>query len=231
MQYPGEYGKDFVFVFRKTGAFFHSAVYGVMVKGDTWEDHYARRARREKWPARSVYKLEEMDRRYKLIPPGARLLDLGCSPGSWSQYALEKAGPRGHVVGVDLAVPTDLRSENFHFIQADILSLDPYSLLRETGTRDLVISDLAPGTTGVRSADASRSAELVRSALVIARVVLRSGGHFLCKVFEGEEIQDLRRELSESFEKVRSIRPKAVRKGSREIYLLATTLRPGDSPS
>ncbi|MFO7783351.1 MAG: RlmE family RNA methyltransferase [Thermodesulfobacteriota bacterium] len=202
-----------------------------MAKVNTWDDHYARRARKEKWPARSVYKLEEIDRRFKLIPPGARLLDLGCSPGSWTQYALKKTGPRGHVVGVDLNVPGLPQVDNFRFIQADILSLDPDRLLHEIGERDLVISDLAPGTTGVKSSDAARSAELVRSALVIARILLRPGGHFLCKVFEGEDIQDLRREIAESFEKVRSIRPKAVRKGSREIYLLATSLRQHESLS
>lgn len=196
-----------------------------MAKVNTWDDHYARRAREEKWQARSVYKLEEIDRRFKLIPPGARLLDLGCSPGSWAQYALKKTGPRGHVVGVDLNIPGLPQVDNFRFIQADILSLDPDRLLHEIGQRDLVISDLAPGTTGIKSSDAARSAELVRSALGLACVLLKPGGHFLCKVFEGEDFQDLRREITESFEKIRSIRPKAVRKGSREIYLLATDMR------
>jgi 23S rRNA (uridine2552-2'-O)-methyltransferase len=196
-----------------------------MKRGNTWDDHYARRARKEKWQARSVYKLEEIDRRFKLIPPGARLLDLGCSPGSWSLYALKRAGPGGDVAGVDLNAPVGLQAENFRFIQADILTLDPLRLLDETGERDLVMSDLAPSTTGIRSADAARSAELARSAHVIARVVLRPGGNFLCKVFEGEDVQDLRKELGGSFSKVRSVRPRAVRKGSREFYLVAAGLR------
>jgi 23S rRNA (uridine2552-2'-O)-methyltransferase len=200
-----------------------------MGKADTWNDHYARRARSEKWLARSVYKLEEIDRKVRLISTGARVLDLGCTPGSWSQYALQKTGPRGHVVGVDLAEPERLTAPNFHFIPGDVREIDPERLLEEIGPRDLVISDLAPRTTGVKSADARRSAELVRSALGIARVLLRPGGRFLCKVFEGEEVQELRRELSRAFGKVRSIRPKAVRKGSREIYLLAEQHRKGDS--
>ena len=199
-----------------------------MGKADTWNDHYARRARSEKWLARSVYKLEEIDRKVRLIPPGARILDLGCTPGSWSQYALRKTGPRGHVVGVDLAVPERLSAPSFQFIRGDVREIDPKRLLEEAGPRDLVISDLAPKTTGVKSADASRSAELVRAALGIARVLLRPGGGFLCKVFEGEEVQDLRQELSQAFTKVRSIRPKAVRKGSREIYLLAENHREND---
>jgi 23S rRNA (uridine2552-2'-O)-methyltransferase len=202
-----------------------------MGKGDTWDDHYARRARSEKWLARSVYKLEEIDRKFRLLPPGARILDLGCTPGSWSQYALGKTGPRGHVIGVDLARPERLSAPNFAFIQGDVREIDPERLLAEIGPRDLVISDLAPKTTGVKSADASRSAELVRSALDIARVLLRPGGRFLCKVFEGEEVQELRQELSRAFGKVRTIRPKAVRKGSREIYLLAEQRRKsGDGP-
>ncbi len=200
-----------------------------MTKADTWNDHYARRARREKWLARSVYKLEEIDRKHRLIPPGARLLDLGCSPGSWTQYALKKAGPRGHVVGVDLSVPERLSAPNFRFIHGDVQDLDPLLLLEDVGVRDLVISDLAPKTTGVKTADAGRSAELVRAALGVARVLLRPEGHFLCKVFEGAEVQDLRRELARSFRKVAFIRPKAVRKGSREIYLLALRRRKEDS--
>lgn len=199
-----------------------------MGKADTWNDHYARRARSEKWLARSVYKLEEIDRKHRLISPGTRILDLGCTPGSWSQYALEKTGPRGHVVGVDLTVPERLSAANFHFIRGDVREIEPERLLEEAGPRDLVISDLAPKTTGVKSADASRSAELVRSALGIVRVLLRPGGRFLCKVFEGEEVRDLRQELSQAFTKVRSIRPKAVRKGSREIYLLAVNHREND---
>lgn len=192
-----------------------------MGTGNPWDDHYARRAKREKWLARSVYKLEEIDRKFRLIRPGARILDLGCSPGSWVQYALKQAGPRGDVAGVDLTVPERLSAPNFRAIQADVLSLDPDRLLERVGPRDVVISDLAPKTTGVKSADATRSAELVRAALGIARALLKPEGHFLCKVFEGQEVQELRREFSRYFQRIRGVRPKAVRKGSREMYLLA----------
>jgi len=192
-----------------------------MATANPWDDHYARRAKREKWLARSVYKLEEIDRKFRLIRPGARVLDLGCFPGSWSQYALKQAGPRGDVAGVDLTVPERLSAPNFRAIQADVLSLDPNRLLERVGQRDVVISDLAPKTTGVKSADASRSAELVRAAFRIARVLLKPEGHFLCKVFEGQEVQDLRQEFSRDFRRIRGVRPKAVRKGSRELYLLA----------
>ena len=204
---------------------------GAMGKGKTWDDHYARRARSEKWLARSVYKLEEIDRKNRLIPQGARLLDLGCSPGSWSQYALKKTGPRGQVVGVDLTVPERLSAPNFRFIRADILELDPDRLLEEIGEQDLVISDLAPKTTGNKLVDTSRSVDLARSAYRIARNIVKPGGHFLCKVFECEDVQDLRQEVLEAFERVRFNRPKAVRKGSREIYLIALGRKGGDPAS
>jgi len=201
-----------------------------MGKSNTWDDHYARRARSEKWLARSVYKLEEIDRKNRLIPPGANLLDLGCSPGSWSQYALKMTGPRGQVVGVDLTVPKHLSAPNFRFVQEDVLSLDPNRLVQEIGNQDLVISDLAPKTTGIKSADAIRSAELVRAALRIAQVLLKPGGHFVCKVFEGGEVRELKQEVSKAFGRVRFHRPRAVRKGSREIYLVALN-RAGGHPA
>ncbi len=106
-----------------------------------WEDHFTRRARDEKWLARSVYKLEEVDRRYKLIRQGHRLLDLGCYPGSWSQYSIKRVGPEGEVVGIDLKEPDRFSAPNFRFLKADVLSLDVEWLAKEVGPRDIVISD------------------------------------------------------------------------------------------
>ena len=190
------------------------------MKRGQWEDHYTRRARKENWPARSVFKLQEMDRRYRLIRRGDHLLDLGCHPGSWSQYSLKKIGPRGKVVGVDLREPDRLSAPNFRFIKADVLRLDAAWLRKEIGLCDAVISDLAPKTTGIRVADASRSLELAQSALNIALVLLKKGGHFLCKVFESEETKPFRDLFSSHFDQTRIIRPSAVRKASRELYLL-----------
>jgi len=191
-----------------------------MVKGNRWEDHYARRARGEKWLARSVYKLKDIDKKYHLLCRDHRVLDLGCYPGSWSQYSIERVGPKGVVMGVDLREPEGLRAQNFHFIKADILQLDKEMLAREIGPIDVVISDLAPQTTGVKVLDNSRSMELARKALDIATFVLTRDGHFLCKIFEGEDQKIFRDEFSRYFNKTRSLRPSAVRKGSREIYLL-----------
>jgi 23S rRNA (uridine2552-2'-O)-methyltransferase len=189
-----------------------------------WQDYYARRARDEKWLARSVYKLEEIDRRYRLLREGHLLLDLGCYPGSWSQYSSKKVGPRGEALGIDLKKPDRFSAPNFRFLKADVLDLDPAWLANKIARRDVVLSDLAPQTSGIHVADTSRSMELARCALGIALAVLKKRGHFLCKVFEGEDIQELRSEIALHFEAVRTLRPPAVRRTSREVYLLGLSL-------
>jgi 23S rRNA (uridine2552-2'-O)-methyltransferase len=191
-----------------------------MTRGGRWEDPYTRRARDERWPARSVYKLQEIDSKFKLLRRGSRVLDLGCYPGSWSQYSVRQVGPRGDVVGVDLRGPERLSSSNFRFIEADVLELDPQWLKKKIGSRDAVICDLAPKTTGIRIADTCRSMELALCALDIALTILNKGGYFLCKVFEGEDFKDFKLRLERCFDQVKVIRPSAVRKGSREVYLL-----------
>jgi 23S rRNA (uridine2552-2'-O)-methyltransferase len=189
-----------------------------------WQDHYARRARDEKWLARSVYKLEEIDRRYKLIREGHFVLDLGCYPGSWCQYSSKKVGPRGQVLGIDLKKPDRFSAPNFRFLKADVLDLDPAWLANASGRRDVVLSDLAPQTSGIHVADTSRSMGLAKCALAIALAMLKKRGHFLCKVFEGEDIEELRGDMACHFEAVRTLRPAAVRRKSREVYLLGLSL-------
>jgi len=195
------------------------------VRGNRWDDHYARRARKEQWLARSVYKLEEIDKKHKLIRPGYGMLDLGCYPGSWSQYCLKKVGPKGDVVGIDLKEPDRFSAPNFRFIQADILTVNIEFLADEIGPRDGVLSDLAPQTSGIGVTDAARSLRLAEGALRIALAVLKKGGNFLCKVFEGEDLQAFRKEVLERFRQGRTVRPAAVRKASREVYLLGLGLR------
>jgi 23S rRNA (uridine2552-2'-O)-methyltransferase len=190
------------------------------MKGNPWDDHYARKARQEKWLARSVYKLEEIDKRFQLIREGARILDLGCHPGSWSQYASLKAGPKGEVVGVDFNPPERFPAANFRFIQADVFTLDPARLVIEIGPRDVVVSDLAPRTTGIASTDVSRSIGLAKTALALATGVLKKGGHFVCKVFEGEDFVLFRNEVASRFGRTKAFRPPAVRKRSREVYIV-----------
>ena len=196
------------------------------MKRNQWEDHYTRRARKENWPARSVYKLQEIDQKFRIFREGHRVLDMGCYPGSWSQYALKKVGPGGTVFGVDLKVPDRVSGSNFRFLQADVLALDSEALHRETGSMDVVMSDLAPRTTGVKQVDAARSTELAQKASDIARSLLLPGGSFICKVFEGEDFGEFRAVVSLLYEKVRIFRTGATRKRSREIYLIAQGFNP-----
>lgn len=190
------------------------------MKKDRWDDHYARRARDERWLARSVYKLQEIDRKFKLIRKGDHLLDLGCYPGSWSQYGVQKVGPEGRVVGVDLTPPDKFSADNFRFIQADVLDLDPEWLMTEVGPMDVVVSDLAPRTTGIRSTDAVRSVVLADRALEIGLALLKPGGRFAAKLFEGEEFSAYAARVGRHFRGLKRFRPEAVRKGSREIYVI-----------
>lgn len=191
-----------------------------MKKSNNWNDHYTKRAREEKWLARSVYKLEEIDRKQRLIKNGYRVMDLGCYPGSWSQYILNKVGKNGEVIGIDLFSPKKITVSNFTFIKGDILSLKTEQLLNDTGEIDLLLSDMAPKTTGNNIADCAKSLELANKAFEIAGALLRKNRHFLCKVFEGEDFKDFKNQVFKCFEQVRLIRPSAVRKRSREIYLL-----------
>lgn len=192
----------------------------LMKNRNTWQDHYTKRAKEENWLARSVYKLEEINRKYGLLKPGNRIIDLGCSPGSWSQYCLKHVKGTGEVIGIDQNDPGNFSAANFRFIQADILSVDPAWLSEKTGEVDLVISDLAPGTTGIRVTDTIRSLELAEKAFQIGVALLKKKGHFLCKIFEGAELKDFKKEVSNHFTGTHLIRPPAIRKRSREIYLL-----------
>jgi 23S rRNA (uridine2552-2'-O)-methyltransferase len=193
--------------------------------GNRWADHYTRRAQQEKWLARSVYKLQEIDKRFRVIRKGDHVLDLGCNPGSWSQYASQQVGPTGEVVGVDLTPPDQFSAPNFRFIQADAFSVDTEWWFAQVGPRDVVLSDMAPQTTGSKWTDASRSMSLARQAAEIALALLKKKGNFVCKVFEGEEIRAFKSEVAEGFINIRLFRPPAVRKRSKEVYLVALKRR------
>ena len=190
------------------------------MKGNRWDDHYARRARDEKWRARSVYKLREIDRKHAVIRRGMRVLDLGCCPGSWSQYGIEKVGAGGNVIGIDLTRPDHLASPVFSFIQGDVLACDAEWFISRVGPRDAVMSDMAPRTTGVTTTDTARSLALAEKAALIARTVLTKRGNFLCKVFDGEDVKRFVSTLSLEYDDIRIVRPQATRKRSREIFVV-----------
>lgn len=195
------------------------------------KDTYFYKAKREGYPARSIYKLEEIDRKYKLIKKGARILDLGASPGSWMKYCLEKIGEKGCIVAVDLEDPSLPLLPQIHFIKGDIFKISPASLrvplVSNLPAFDLILSDLAPKTSGVKEIDQMRSMELACKAIEIGKEALKKGGDILVKLFESSEARDLRKELVSFFSKVTLERPKAVRYGSSEIYLLGLGFREG----
>ena len=183
------------------------------------KDHFFKQAKKQNYAARSVFKLEDIDQKLKLIQPRARVLDLGAAPGSWSQYCSEKVGAHGEVIGVDLQ-EIQLTLPNARFIQKDLNDVS----LTELGGKpfDVVLSDMAPKTTGVRITDQARSLALCELALEVATETLKKGGSFCCKIFHSADFQSFRNQLKSHFEKVEVIRPKAVRKESKEIYLVGT---------
>lgn len=193
------------------------------------QDHYFRKAKREGFAARAAYKLEEIDRKRRLLRPGMRVLDLGCAPGSWLQYAAGRVGPRGAVVGIDLQPVTIPLPDQARAVAGDIFTAAPETLAPDGQPFDAILSDMAPNTTGIPSADAARSAELARRALDLAEALLRPGGALLVKVFQGAEFPPLRTAFRERFDKVTVEKPKSSRSESVEVYLLGTGKRGGDS--
>ena len=179
-------------------------------------DFYSRKAKSSGRAARSVYKLEEMDQRWHILAKGQRVLDLGCSPGSWLQYAAEKVGPQGQAIGYDLKPVNATLPAHAEARVGDVYELDIEAL----GTFDVILSDMAPNTTGDRKTDAWRSAGLAENAMFIAQQSLKPGGHFIAKVLEGGDVPELIKKLREYYHKASQTRPKATRKESTEIFLV-----------
>jgi UTP--glucose-1-phosphate uridylyltransferase len=190
-------------------------------------DHYARKAKKDGFAARSVYKLDEIDQRAKLLRKGQRVLDLGCSPGSWMQYAAKAVGPKGRVLGLDLKPVNVSLPRHAEALEADVFAAEPTALqARAGGPFDVVMSDMAPATTGQKGVDHLRSVELCRRASDVARRTLAPGGAFVCKVFDGGDLPAFVEELRADFDAVRRIRPKSVRQVSKELFLVAQGYRP-----
>lgn len=185
-------------------------------------DRFFHKAKEEGFAARSVFKLEEIDQKFKMFKPGQVVLDLGASPGSWSQYASKKAGSAGKILGVDLTAIT-IKLPNATFIQADLRDLNLVDIFDQHGfipPFDIVMSDMAPKTTGIRGTDQARSMELCELALDIARRFLKKDGHFVCKLFHSDEFTKLRDEIKKSFHKCEIVKPESTRKISKEIFLV-----------
>jgi 23S rRNA (uridine2552-2'-O)-methyltransferase len=188
------------------------------------QDHWGRKAKREGFAARSVFKLEEIDRRCRLLAPGKRVLDLGAYPGSWTSYAAEKVGPKGRVLGIDR---TEFRGELppwASIVVGDALTLD---LVKEhaPGSFDVVLSDMAPNTSGHRFTDQARSHELFMRALAVAEALLVPGGSFVGKIFLGGDFEIARGSVRKAFEETKIIKPPASRAESYETFVVGLRRR------
>jgi 23S rRNA (uridine2552-2'-O)-methyltransferase len=176
-------------------------------------------AKAQGFPARSVFKLEEIDRRTKLLRPGMRVLDLGAAPGSWSQYAAQRVGPSGRVLAMDLQPLRTALPPQATFIQGDALTLTNEDLALHA-PYDVVVSDMAPNTTGNRMADQAKSFELFMRALAVGGSLVKPGGAFVAKIFMGEDFPAARAAVRELFESERLIRPEGTRSVSYEIFVI-----------
>ena len=188
-------------------------------------DRFTRAAKEAGYPARSVFKLEEIDRRTRLLRGGMRVLDLGASPGSWSIYAARKIGPAGRLLAVDLEPLGATLPHNAVFVQGDALSLTNDELAR-FAPYDVVLSDMAPRTTGNRVTDQTRSFELFMRALAVAGTLGAPGGSFVGKIFMSDDLPQARAELRRLYATERLIRPEGTRAVSTELFAVGLGKRP-----
>ena len=199
--------------------------------GGSWRerqerDPYVQMARRDGWRSRAVYKLEEMQKRYRLMKVGSDVLDLGSAPGAWSQYAAGIVGPKGRIVAVDLLDMEPITG--VEFIRGDFREQDTLDRINTSmGKRqlDLVMSDMAPNISGNRSVDQPRAMYLAELTAELATEVLKPGGSMVLKLFHGEGFDDFVREIRPKFSSVRVRKPAASRAQSRETYMVATGFR------
>ncbi|MCO5144331.1 MAG: RlmE family RNA methyltransferase [Oligoflexia bacterium] len=183
------------------------------------KDFYHQKAKEDGYLARSAYKLKELQKKFSLFKKGNRILDLGCAPGAWVQVASEFAGNNGSIIGVDIEKVT-LKLTNFTFYH-----MDAFEFLKDEkqwGIFDLVLSDMAPKTSGVKFKDQVLSAELCLLALTIAEKVLKPGGSIVVKLFEGEDSDKVVHKFKEKFQTTKFFRPQSTRQSSKEIYLIGT---------
>ena len=185
-------------------------------------DEYVKRAQREGWRSRAVYKLEEIQQRERLLRPGIRCVDLGAAPGSWSQYAAKVLGGKGTLVATDILPMDAIRG--VEFVQGDFREpavLEEVLLKIGADKVDLVLSDMAPNMAGIDAVDQPRSMHLAELAFEFADHVLVPGGDLLVKLFQGEGFDQIIRTARKRYGRVVTKKPKASRTRSAEIYLLA----------
>lgn len=189
-------------------------------------DYYVQRSQKEGFRSRAVYKLEEIDQKDRILRPGMRIVDLGSAPGGWSQWAQKRVGGKAKIIATDILHMDPL--PDVTFIQGDFTEEAVLNeILEACGSKevDLVMSDMAPNTSGMKAVDQPRAMLLAELARDLALEILQPNGVFLTKVFQGEGFDEYIRDLRGYFKKVQSRKPKASRPRSREIYLLAQGLK------
>lgn len=187
-------------------------------------DAKTRAAKAQGYPARSVFKLEEIDRRVGLLHGGQWVLDLGAAPGSWSLYAMQRVGARGRVLAVDIQEIRQTFGPNVEVIQGDALDLESRLLVRDQ-PYDVVLSDMAPNTSGNKVRDQAQSYELFMRAVMVAEELGRAGSKFVGKLFMSGDFQSARKAMQEHYEKVQVIRPEGTRSQSSEVFLVGVGLK------
>lgn len=191
----------------------------------TRRDRFHRKAKREGFAARAVYKLEEIDQRHAIFERGmSRVLDLGCSPGSWLQYARQRIGASGQLVGLDRG-PLQRPPPGARIVVGDVMAVEIGELLGELPAFDVVLSDMAPDTTGIRHLDQARSEALFERALEIAEAVLAPGGNFVGKLFQGPDFKRLTEAVRARFAVQRTAKPASSRQISIEQYVIGKGFR------
>jgi len=189
-------------------------------KKNPWADHYTRQAQKDNFAARSVYKLQEIQKKFRILNRGARVLDLGCAPGSWLQFAARTTGPQGRLVGIDLTPVTIGLPDHVTVIPGDVADLEGHLAGLGQTRFDAVLSDMAPATTGNRHVDEARSMGLCEAALDIAEKTLVPGGNFVCKIFQGSDFKTFTDAVKHRFDRQAAFRPQSTRKASREVFVI-----------
>ncbi|MDO8524486.1 MAG: RlmE family RNA methyltransferase [bacterium] len=189
-------------------------------------DFFTQKAKEEGYPARSVYKLQEIDEKFKLFQKGFFVLDLGAAPGSWLLYIANKVSMTGKVVAMDILDLNIKPLNNTVFIKKDVLADDFFDGPLLNQSFNVVVSDMAPNTTGLLELDVANCLELTQKALEIAIKVLAKSGNFVCKIFEGPGTDNFVKEVKGHFQMIKRYRPRAVRRGSKEFYLIAKGFSP-----
>jgi 23S rRNA (uridine2552-2'-O)-methyltransferase len=189
-------------------------------------EHFYKEAKRVGYRARSAFKLQQIQNRFHCIHKNDTIVDLGAAPGGWSQVAKELVGEHGTVIGVDLSPIQPL--DDIHFLRGDLTRPETIGHIKEMlrgRHADTVLSDMSPDISGCYSVDQARSAWLCTSALNVADQLLRPGGNFICKIFEGQDTKAFIDTVKQKFTIVKTFSPEASRKSSSEVYIIAKSLK------